>query len=190
MNLLRLQTLFEKIWGAHAVSEEPGQGTLLYIDRHLIHEVIRRNHLPRSRLREDECDILTPLLHSSTIAFTQPVGTYGKRSKIPILDADRALQVATLQHNAAEVGVHFFDLDDPRNGIIHVGRRSRGLRLPGTTIVCGDSHTSTHGAFGALAFGIGTSEVEHILATPMSASEATKKRWRYELKNIATRLYR
>jgi 3-isopropylmalate/(R)-2-methylmalate dehydratase large subunit len=160
------QTLFEKIWEAHAVSEEPGQGTLLYIDRHLIHEVTSPQ--PFATLKAAGRRVRHP---DATFAFidhsihTTPVGTHGKRSKIPILDADRALQVATLQHNAAEVGVHFFDLDDPRNGIIHVGPPEQGITLPGTTIVCGDSHTSTHGAFGALAFGIGTSEVEHVLAT-------------------------
>ncbi|GHP00966.1 3-isopropylmalate dehydratase large subunit [Reticulibacter mediterranei] len=160
------RTLFEKIWKAHAVSEEPGQGTLLYIDRHLIHEVTSPQ--PFAALKAAGRQVRHP---EATFAFidhsihTTPVGTYGKRSRIPILDPDRSLQVSTLQHNAAGAGVHFFGLDDPRNGIIHVAPSEQGITLPGTTIVCGDSHTSTHGAFGVLAFGIGTSEVEHVLAT-------------------------
>src|SRR5690348_12354816 len=112
------RTLFEKIWEAHAVSEEPGQGTLLYIDRHLIHEVTSPQ--PFAALKAAGRRVRHP---EATFAFidhsihTTPVGTYGKRSRIPILDPDRSLQVSTLQQNAAEAGVHFFGLDDPRNGI-------------------------------------------------------------------------
>src|SRR5216110_1988355 len=162
----KAQTLFEKVWEAHVVSEVPGQGTLLYIDRHLIHEVTSPQ--PFASLQATGRQVRRPDATFAVIdhsIHTTPIGSYGKRSNIPILDTNRALQVATLQRNAATAGIHFFDLDDERNGIIHVASPEQGIILPGTTVVCGDSHTATHGAFGALAFGIGTSEVEHVLAT-------------------------
>lgn len=162
----KAQTLFEKVWEAHVVSEVLGQGTLLYIDRHLIHEVTSPQ--PFASLQATGRQVRRPDATFAVIdhsIHTTPIGSYGKRSNIPILDTNRALQVATLQRNAATAGIHFFDLDDERNGIIHVASPEQGIILPGTTVVCGDSHTATHGAFGALAFGIGTSEVEHVLAT-------------------------
>ena len=162
----RSRTLFEKVWEAHVVTEEPGLGTLLYIDRHLVHEVTSPQPFASLQAtgRKVRCPDATFAVIDHSI-HTTPVGSYGKRSNIPILDTNRALQVATLQRNAIETGLHFFDLDDKRNGIIHVASPEQGIILPGTTVVCGDSHTATHGAFGALAFGIGTSEVEHVLAT-------------------------
>jgi 3-isopropylmalate/(R)-2-methylmalate dehydratase large subunit len=96
---------------------------------------------------------------------TTPIGTYGRRSNVPVLEASRATQIAVMECNAREFGVVYFGIDDPRNGIEHVSAPEQGITLPGMTMVCGDSHTSTHGAFGVLAFGIGTSEVEHVLAS-------------------------
>lgn len=160
------RTLFEKIWDAHTVREEPGQSTILYIDRHLVHEATSPQAFDGLRLAN------RPVRKAqATFAVidhnvpTTPIGSYGQRHNVPAVDAQSALQITTLEKNAAEFGVTLFDLDDVRNGIVHVTAPEQGLTLPGSTVVCGDSHTATHGAFGALAFGIGTSEVEHVLAT-------------------------
>src|SRR5579883_686435 len=160
------RTLFDKIWDAHVVSEEPGQGPLLYIDRHLVHEVTTPQ--PFAALKELGRRVRHPEATFGMVDHsvpTTPVGAYGKRSNVPVLDPARALQLATIECNAHESGIRFFGIDDPRNGIVHVAAPEQGITLPGMTMVCGDSHTSTHGAFGVLAFGIGTSEVEHVLAT-------------------------
>jgi 3-isopropylmalate/(R)-2-methylmalate dehydratase large subunit len=160
------RTLFEKIWQSHIVREAEGQGTLLYIDRHLLHEVTTPQ--PFAALQAAGRAVRQP---SATFGMvdhsipTTPIGNYARRSSVPILDSSAALQVATMERNARAFGVQFFSVDDPRNGIVHVVAPEQGITLPGMTIVCGDSHTSTHGAFGALAFGIGTSEVEHVLAS-------------------------
>lgn len=162
----RPKTMFEKIWEAHVVREAPGQSTILYIDRHLVHEATSPQAFEGLRM------LNRPVRRvDATFAVidhnipTTPIGNYGKRSKVPVVDEQSALQISTLEVNAHEFGVTLFDLDDVRNGIVHVTAPEQGLTLPGTTVVCGDSHTATHGAFGALAFGIGTSEVEHVLAT-------------------------
>ncbi|QBD77444.1 3-isopropylmalate dehydratase large subunit [Ktedonosporobacter rubrisoli] len=162
----RPRTLFEKIWEAHIIKEEPGQGTVLYIDRHLLNEGTSPQAFTSlksvgRRLRRPDA---TFAMIDHSVPST-PVGSYGKRSKVPILNSGNAAQVTTMEHNAADFGIHLFDIDDPRNGIVHVAAPEQGITLPGMTIVCGDSHTSTHGAFGALAFGIGTSEVEHVFAS-------------------------
>lgn len=162
----RPRTLFEKIWDAHVVSEEEGQGTLLYIDRHLVHEVTSPQPFASLALagRRVRRPAATFGVTDHSIPTTS-VQQYGTRSQVPIPDASCALQVATLEKNARSFGIQFFSVDDVRNGIVHVTAPEQGITLPGMTIVCGDSHTSTHGAFGALAFGIGTSEVEHVLAS-------------------------
>ena len=153
------RTMFEKIWDSHVVHAEPGQQTLLYIDLHLVHEVTSPQafeglRLAGRRVRRPELTVATP-------DHNVPTTDRG----LPIADEISRKQVDTLRNNCAEFGVKIYDLNDPRQGIVHVIGPEQGLTQPGMTIVCGDSHTATHGAFGALAFGIGTSEVEHVLAT-------------------------
>ncbi len=153
------QTLFEKIWDAHVVREIEGGRALLYIDRHLVHEVTSPQAFEGLRLTGRR--VRRP---DATIAvLDHNVPTYDRA--LPVRQADSALQIATLEENCREFDLTLFDMKDPRQGIVHVIAPEQGFTLPGTTVVCGDSHTSTHGAFGALAFGIGTSEVEHVLAT-------------------------
>lgn len=153
------KTLFEKIWDAHVVREEPDGTTLLYIDRHLVHEVTSPQAfeglvLARRRPRRPGATLAVP---------DHNVPTTDRR--LGIADPVSAKQIETLEENCREFGIPIFTMNDPRQGIVHVIGPEQGFTLPGMTIVCGDSHTSTHGAFGALAFGIGTSEVEHVLAT-------------------------
>jgi len=153
------RTMFEKIWDSHVVHAEPGKQAILYIDLHLVHEVtspqafegLRLNQRP---VRRPERTIATPDHNVPT----------SDRS-LPIADPIAKKQIETLRDNCREFGVELFDIDDVRQGIVHVIGPENGYTQPGMTIVCGDSHTATHGAFGALAFGIGTSEVEHVLAT-------------------------
>ena len=153
------QTLFEKIWDAHVVREIEGGRALLYIDRHLVHEVTSPQAFEGLRLTGRR--VRRP---DATIAvLDHNVPTYDRA--LPVRQADSALQIATLEENCREFDLTLFDMKDPRQGIVHVIAPEQGFTLPGTTVVCGDSHTSTHGALGALAFGIGTSEVEHVLAT-------------------------
>ncbi len=153
------QTLFEKIWDAHVVREVEGGRALLYIDRHLVHEVTSPQAFEGLRLTGRR--VRRP---DATIAvLDHNVPTYDRA--LPVRQADSALQIATLEENCREFDLTLFDMKDPRQGIVHVIAPEQGFTLPGTTVVCGDSHTSTHGALGALAFGIGTSEVEHVLAT-------------------------
>ncbi len=152
------KTMFEKIWDAHVVHEEAGN-TILYIDRHLVHEVTSPQAFEGIRLSQR-----TVRCPNATFAVQDHnVPTINQDQ--PISDPIAAKQIETLRENCRESGITLFDLGDIRQGIIHVVAPEQGLTLPGTTIVCGDSHTATHGAFGALAFGIGTSEVEHVLAT-------------------------
>ena len=152
------KTMFEKIWNAHLVDEQDGN-SIVYIDRHLVHEVTSPQAFAGLRLagrtvRRPETTYAVPDHNIPT-----------KNQDQPIADPISALQVETLRKNCREFGITLFDLGDERSGIVHVMGPEQGLTLPGATIVCGDSHTATHGAFGALAFGIGTSEVEHVLAT-------------------------
>ena len=151
--------MFEKIWAAHVVREAPGEPTLLYIDRHLVHEVTSPQAFEGLRLAGRR--VRRPELTFATMDHNVPTTD---RSR-PIEDPISAQQMSVLSANCREFGVMLFDLTTPEQGIVHVIGPELGLTLPGLTIVCGDSHTSTHGAFGALAFGIGTSEVEHVLAT-------------------------
>ncbi|OHE60865.1 MAG: 3-isopropylmalate dehydratase large subunit [Thiobacillus sp. GWE1_62_9] len=153
------QTLFQKLWDAHVVHVEADGTTLLYIDRHLVHEVTSPQAFEGLKLAHR-----TPRRVDAAIAVPDHNVPTTDRSQ-GIADPISRLQVETLDANCAEFGITEFRMDDVRQGIVHVIGPEEGLTLPGMTVVCGDSHTSTHGAFGALAFGIGTSEVEHVLAT-------------------------
>lgn len=154
-----MKSLFEKLWQAHIVREAEGEPTLLYIDLHLIHEVTSPQAF--AGLRQAGRRVRRPDLTFGTVDHNVPTTD----RSLPIADAVAATQVETLRRNCQEFGVQLFDIQSPEQGIVHVIGPELGLTQPGMTIVCGDSHTSTHGAFGALAFGIGTSEVEHVLAT-------------------------
>ena len=153
------RTLFDKIWDAHVVNEQDDGTCLLYIDRHLVHEVTSPQAFEGLRAAGRGVRQL-----ESTLAVADHNIPTKDRSA-GILDETSRVQVETLEKNVAEFGVPYLSLSDIRQGIVHIIGPEQGFTLPGATIVCGDSHTSTHGAFGALAFGIGTSEVEHVLAT-------------------------
>jgi 3-isopropylmalate/(R)-2-methylmalate dehydratase large subunit len=154
-----MRTLFEKVWDAHVVSQAADGPALLYVDLHLVHEVTSPQAFEGLRVKGRH--VRRPDLTVATVDHNVPTGD----RRLPIADELSAIQVKTLVQNARDFGVELFDLDSPEQGIVHVIGPELGLSRPGMTIVCGDSHTSTHGAFGALAFGIGTSEVEHVLAT-------------------------
>ena len=153
------RTLFEKIWDEHVVHSEPGRQTILYIDLHLVHEVTSPQAFEGLRLARR-----TVRRAERTVATADHNVPTTDRS-LPIADPISKQQIDTLRDNCQEFGIKHYDLNDPNQGIVHVIGPELGYTQPGMTIVCGDSHTSTHGAFGALAFGIGTSEVEHVLAT-------------------------
>jgi 3-isopropylmalate/(R)-2-methylmalate dehydratase large subunit len=162
------KTLFEKIWEAHLVASPAGRSPILYIDLHLVHEVTSPQAF--DGLRAAGRKVRQPARTVATVDHnipTEPRGT-------PITDLIAARQISALQANCKEFGIRLFDMDAPEQGIVHVIGPELGLTQPGMTIVCGDSHTSTHGAFGALAFGIGTSEVEHVLATQCLAQQKPK----------------
>ncbi|MFN9358792.1 MAG: 3-isopropylmalate dehydratase large subunit [Alphaproteobacteria bacterium] len=161
-------TLYDKIWDAHLVHQEPGEAAVLYIDRHLVHEVTSPQAFEGLRMASRK--VRRPEL---TLAVADHNVPTTDRSK-GIADPESALQVATLEKNARDFGVTYYAMDDIRQGIVHIVGPEQGLTLPGQTIVCGDSHTATHGAFGALAFGIGTSEVEHVLATQTLQARRSK----------------
>ncbi|MGI9446920.1 MAG: aconitase family protein, partial [Pirellulales bacterium] len=153
------RTLLDKIWDNHVVCTPAGESSLLYIDRHLVHEVTSPQafeglRLASRRVRRPEATFATP---------DHNVPTTDRR--LPIADPISKQQIDTLRNNCKEFGIRLFDLGDADQGIVHVIGPELGITQPGMTIVCGDSHTATHGALGALAFGIGTSEVEHVLAT-------------------------
>jgi len=152
------QTLFDKIWKQHVVKTLPDGTTLLYIDRHLVHEVTSPQAFEGLRLAKRR--VRRPELTFATMDHNVPTD-----ERLTIRDTISRTQIETLSKNCAEFGITLYDLKSDRQGIVHVIGPELGLTVPGTTIVCGDSHTSTHGAFGTLAFGIGTSEVEHVLAT-------------------------
>jgi len=153
------RTLFEKLWDSHTVCEPQGEPALLYIDLHLVHEVTSPQAF--EGLRAAGRRVRRPDLTIATVDHNVP--TTDRR--LPISDAIAAKQIETLRNNCREFGIALYDIESKEQGIVHVIGPELGLTQPGMTIVCGDSHTSTHGAFGALAFGIGTSEVEHVLAT-------------------------
>ncbi len=152
------KTMFEKIWNSHLVHEQDGN-SIIYIDRHLVHEVTSPQAFEGLRLAGRR------VLHPEATFAVPDHNIPTENQDQPISDPISALQVETLRQNCREFGITLFDLGDERSGIVHVMGPEQGLTLPGSTIVCGDSHTATHGAFGTLAFGIGTSEVEHVLAT-------------------------
>jgi 3-isopropylmalate/(R)-2-methylmalate dehydratase large subunit len=153
------KTLFEKIWDSHLVLEEEKGPSLLYIDRHLIHEVTSPQAFEGLRLNKRK--VRRPDLTIATEDHNVPTSN----RSLPIIDQISSIQIKTLEKNCKDFGIQLFGINNPNQGIVHVIGPQLGITLPGSTIVCGDSHTSTQGAFGALAFGIGTSEVEHVLAT-------------------------
>ncbi len=153
------RTLYDKIWDDHVVAQEPDGTTLLYIDRHLVHEVTSPQAF--EGLRMAGRPVRAP---GKTLAVVDHNVQTSDRSR-GIDDPESVEQIETLEKNVREFGIEYYDALDVRQGIVHIIGPEQGFTLPGTTIVCGDSHTSTHGAFGALAHGIGTSEVEHVLAT-------------------------
>jgi 3-isopropylmalate/(R)-2-methylmalate dehydratase large subunit len=153
------RTLFDKIWQSHLVGQQDADTCLLYIDRHLVHEVTSAQAFEGLRMtgRKVRRPDATLAVADHNVPTSDRAGG--------IKDPESKLSVDTLRANCAEFGVDFYDMEDIRQGIVHIIGPEQGFTLPGTTIVCGDSHTATHGAFGSLAFGIGTSEVEHVLAT-------------------------
>jgi 3-isopropylmalate/(R)-2-methylmalate dehydratase large subunit len=153
------RTIIEKLWDSHVVHQQPGAPALLYIDLHLVHEVTSPQAF--QGLRERELKLRRPDLTVATIDHSIPTTD----RSLPIVDEIAARQVAQLEKNCAEFGIRLYGIDSDRQGIVHVIGPELGLTQPGMTVVCGDSHTATHGAFGALAFGIGTSEIEHVFAT-------------------------
>jgi len=153
------QTLFEKVWNNHVVAKDEGAPYLLYIDRHLIHEVTSPQAF--TTLRQRGLQVRRPDRTIATMDHSIPT----LHPELPIRDAQAAKQVQTLMDNCREFGITLYDLKSSEQGIVHIIGPELGITQPGMTIVCGDSHTSTHGAFGALAFGIGTSEVGFVLAT-------------------------
>ena len=169
------RTLFDKIWDAHVVDRQDDGTCLIYIDRHLVHEVTSPQAF--EGLRNAGRKLRAP---EKTLAVPDHNVPTTDRSK-GIDDEESRIQVETLRVNCADFGVPIFDVDDVRQGIVHVIGPEQGFTLPGMTIVCGDSHTATHGAFGALAFGIGTSEVEHVMAT-QTLIQAPAKNMRINVK--------
>ena len=153
------RTLSEKVWDAHVIHERPGVPTLLYIDLHLVHEVTSPQAF--QGLRERGLKVRRPDLTVATADHSVPTTD----RSLPIVDEIAARQVRQLEINCREFGVPLYGMHSDRQGIVHVIGPELGVTQPGMTVVCGDSHTATHGAFGALAFGIGTSEVEHVLAS-------------------------
>src|SRR5436305_8144891 len=155
------KTLFDKIWDAHVVRDVPEESTVLYIDRHLVHEVTSSQAF--SGLKAAGRSVHRP---DATIAvLDHNVPTVNGRRMRDVVDAESSLCITTMEQNAYEFGITLFDMQDSNQGIVHVIGPELGITLPGMTLVCGDSHTSTHGALGVFAIGIGTSEVEHVLAT-------------------------
>jgi len=156
---MKTRTLFEKVWDAHVIAQEPDSPAILYIDLHLLHEVTSPQAF--DGLRRRGLKVRRPDRAVATIDHSVPTTP----PDVPITDPLAAAQIQKLEDNAREFGFRLYSLQSPQRGIVHVIGPELGLTQPGLTIVCGDSHTATHGAFGALAFGIGTSEVEHVLAT-------------------------
>jgi 3-isopropylmalate/(R)-2-methylmalate dehydratase large subunit len=161
-------TLYDKIWNAHLVHETPGESAMLYIDRHLVHEVTSPQAF--EGLRNTHRKARRPDLALAVADHNVPT----KDRAAGIADPESREQIAQLETNAREFGIEYLKMDDIRQGIVHIVGPEQGWTLPGLTIVCGDSHTSTHGAFGSLAFGIGTSEVEHVLATQTLLAQHSK----------------
>src|SRR5512132_417983 len=158
------RTLFEKVWDAHVVRPEtPDTPAVLYIDLHLMHEGTSPQAF--STLRERGLEVRRPERTLATTDHSTPTLPRLPDGRWPFFDEQNAKQVAQIERNAKDFGIELHGLGDPQQGVVHVFGPEMGATQPGMTVVCGDSHTATHGAFGALAFGIGTSEVEHVLAT-------------------------
>jgi 3-isopropylmalate/(R)-2-methylmalate dehydratase large subunit len=153
------KTLYDKIWDAHLVQETPGESPVIYVDRHLVHEVTSPQAFEGLRMAGRK--LRRPDLTLAVADHNVPTRDRAKG----IADPESREQIAALEKNAKDFGVEYLSMDDIRQGIVHIVGPEQGWTLPGTIIVCGDSHTSTHGAFGAIAFGIGTSDVEHVMAT-------------------------
>ncbi|MGZ6315957.1 MAG: 3-isopropylmalate dehydratase large subunit [Anaerolineales bacterium] len=153
------KTLFEKIWASHVVIEQPNSPAVMYVDLQLVHEVTSPQAF--TGLRQRGIKVRRPDKTVATLDHSIPTSD----RSVPVADAMAAAQIRQMEQNAADFGIPLYGMDSPNRGIVHVIGPELGLTQPGMTIVCGDSHTATHGAFGALAFGIGTSEVEHVLAT-------------------------
>ncbi|MBN2783603.1 MAG: 3-isopropylmalate dehydratase large subunit [Pontiellaceae bacterium] len=168
------KTLFDKIWDKHVVKELPGGEVLLYIDRHLVHEVTSPQAFEGLRLQNRK--VRHPELTFATTDHNVPTD-----SRTEIVDPIAKAQVDALQKNCADTGITFYGMESDKQGVVHIIGPEQGITLPGTTIVCGDSHTATHGAFGAIAFGIGTSEVEHVLAT-QTLRQKKPKQFKVEFK--------
>ncbi len=162
------KTLYDKIWDEHLVYERQDGTSLLYVDRHLIHEVTSPQAFEGLRLGKRK--VRKPNLNLAVADHNVPTTDRSKG----IDDKESKIQVDALRNNCKEFGIEFFDMNDKRNGIVHIVGPEQGFTQPGTIIVCGDSHAATHGAFGALAFGIGTSEVEHVLATQTLIQKKSK----------------
>ena len=162
------QTIYDKIWNEHLVHEQKDGTSLLFVDKHLIHEVTSPQAF--EGLRTSNRKVRQPNL---TLAVADHNVPTTDRSK-GISDEDSRIQVETLEKNCKEFGIQLFGMEDKRQGIVHIIGPEQGFTQPGDIIVCGDSHTATHGAFGALAFGIGTSEVEHVLATQTLVQKKSK----------------
>ena len=162
------QTLYDKIWNEHVVHQQDDKTTLLYVDRHLIHEVTSPQAFESLRLSKRK--VRRPNLTLAVADHNVPTTDRLKG----IDDEESKIQVETLERNCREFEIELFDMKDKRQGIVHIIGPEQGFTQPGTVIVCGDSHTATHGAFGALAFGIGTSEVEHVLATQTLIQKKSK----------------
>lgn len=163
--MTRPRTLYEKIWDAHVVERRPDGTCLIFIDRHLVHEVTSPQAFAGLRasgrtVRRPDLTLAVPDHNVPTTPRRDAAG-----NRLPVTDPDSAAQLAALEKNAPDFGIRYIDAVAPEQGIVHVVGPEQGFSLPGTTIVCGDSHTACHGGIGALAFGIGTSEVEHVLAT-------------------------
>src|SRR5690554_7614528 len=161
----RPRTLFEKVWDDHVIAQEPDAPAILYIDLHLIHEVTSPQAF--AGLRARGLRVRRPDRTVATMDHSTPTTPFngGDPLSLPLADPLAAAQLQTLKRNCEDFGIRLYELGSAHQGIVHVIGPELGLTQPGMTVVCGDSHTSTHGAFGALAFGIGTSEVEHVLAT-------------------------
>ncbi|RAQ97471.1 3-isopropylmalate dehydratase large subunit [Thermogemmatispora tikiterensis] len=157
------KSMFEKIWEAHVVRDVPGESTILYIDRHLVHEATSPQAF--AGLKAAGRKVRRPDATIAVLDHNVPTLQVRGRRVLELVDQASALCITTMEQHAREFGITLFDMNDERQGIVHIIGPEQGLTLPGMTIVCGDSHTSTHGAVGALAFGIGTSEIEHVLAT-------------------------
>jgi len=155
------KTLFEKVWHQHLVVEPAGEPSILYIDLHLVHEVTSPQAFDGLRMTGRK--LRRPDRTIATVDHNVPTSSIEDR--LHIVDQIASKQIEALRKNCADFGVELYDVQSPNQGIVHIIGPELGLTKPGMTIVCGDSHTSTHGAFGALAFGIGTSEVEHVMAT-------------------------